>query len=104
MDPYRRKTVYHYLDRTKFPRITIYTVGTLDYHSEGIILLTNNPDLANSTEFSQSRIQRKYEIRVNGRVTSRFIEEIRKGLVCLNKKYKPMYVWTNKKKPKSKNV
>ena len=70
-DPYNRHTIYHYLDTTNFPRITVYTIGHLDYHSEGLMLLTNNEDLANSTEFSQSLIQRRYEVRVNGLVKSR---------------------------------
>lgn len=103
-DPYKRQTVYHFLDTTSFPRITVYTIGHLDYHSEGIMLLTNNEDLANSAEFSRSHLKRKYRLRVNGNVTWSLIDQIRKGLVSANKRYKPMYIWTKKRVQKSKNV
>lgn len=104
VDPYRRPTIYHYLDSTKFPRITVYTIGHLDYHSEGLMLLTNNKDLSESAEFAQSLLKRQYKVRVNGQVKSRIIEEIRRGMVCSAHKYKPMYVWVSKKSQKSKNV
>ena len=104
VDPYKRHTVYHYLDRTDFPRIEVYTIGHLDYFSEGIMLLTNNKDLAEATEFSASHVLRRYEARVNGRVTTELLENIKKGISFSMKKYRPIHVWTRKTKQKSKNV
>ena len=103
-DTLRRPTVYNYLAVTAFPRIEVWTIGHLDFYSEGIMLLTNSKDLAEATEFKMSHIKRKYELRVNGRVDTQLIENIKRGLQLSNKRFKPMQVWTRKDKPKSKNV
>ncbi|OMJ94578.1 hypothetical protein SteCoe_2223 [Stentor coeruleus] len=104
VDPYKRKTIYHYLDTTKFPRIEVFPIGQLDYHSEGLVLLTNSKDLAEATEFSFSSLLRKYEARINGRIKQRLIDEICTGILCGGKKFRPMHIWAPKKDSKSKNV
>ena len=53
-DTLRRPTVYNYLAVTAFPRIEVWTIGHLDFYSEGIMLLTNSKDLAEATEFKMS--------------------------------------------------
>jgi 23S rRNA pseudouridine2605 synthase len=103
-DKLKRPSIYQFLATKKFPRIEIWTIGHLDYYSEGIMLLTNSKDLAEATEFKTSLIRRKYEARVNGKVDSKLVESIRKGLTLTRKKFKPMHVWTRQGKLKSKNV
>jgi 23S rRNA pseudouridine2605 synthase len=106
IDPFSRPTIYQFLDAAKFPRISVFTIGQMDYHSEGLVLLTNNEDLSKAAEFSYSHLTRKYEIRVNsrGRVNHRFVEEVKKGLQSRLKRFKPMHIWTRFLSAKSKNI
>lgn len=61
-DPQERKTVFEAL--SGLPRVI--SVGRLDLNSEGLLLLTNNGDLARSFELPSSNIERVYKVRVHG--------------------------------------
>lgn len=58
-----RKTVFDDLPEY-LPRVI--TVGRLDYHSEGLLLLTNNGHLARYFELPKNKITRTYKVRVFG--------------------------------------
>ena len=55
-------------------------VGRLDLETEGLLLLTNDGDLANRLQHPRSRVEREYEARVRDIPTSRVIERLRKGV------------------------
>jgi len=61
-DPLSRKTVFE--DLTGLPRVI--SIGRLDLNSEGLLLLTNNGDLARQFELPSSRLKRVYHVRAYG--------------------------------------
>ena len=61
------------IDRIRYP-VRIHTVGRLDKDSEGLILLTNNGDLANRIMRSKGEHEKEYIVTVDRDVTEEFIE------------------------------
>jgi 23S rRNA pseudouridine2605 synthase len=61
-DPHGRKTVVDLVTS----RARLYPVGRLDYDSEGLILLTNDGDLANRVTHPRYGIEKKYLALVRG--------------------------------------
>ena len=51
-------------------RNKVYPVGRLDYHSEGLMLLTNDGDFANGVLSTKSAIPKTYQVKVKGVLTA----------------------------------
>jgi 23S rRNA pseudouridine2605 synthase len=64
-DPEGRKTVYQHLGRAA---AGLATVGRLDFNSEGVLLLTNDGDLAYRLTRPEFEVPRVYRVRVRGPV------------------------------------
>src|SRR5258707_4380048 len=62
-DPERRPTV---MDLLHGIRVRVYPVGRLDYASEGLLLLTNDGDLAHRLMKAASSVQKTYVLKVAG--------------------------------------
>src|SRR5574339_743507 len=62
-DPQRRRTV---MDLLSGVREYVYPVGRLDYDSEGLLLLTNDGDLAARLTHPRHGVAREHEGRVRG--------------------------------------
>src|SRR5204863_4211185 len=62
-DPEQRRTV---LDLLKGVREYVYPVGRLDYDSEGLLLLTNDGDLAAALMHPSHEVERVYEAQILG--------------------------------------
>ena len=77
-DPRGRATV---LDRFQDFPVRLYPVGRLDFDSEGLLLLTNDGDLAQSLLHPSREVDKVYLARVNGDVTVEDIREIRQGVL-----------------------
>jgi 23S rRNA pseudouridine2605 synthase len=77
LDPEGRPTVMDLLHGVKE---RIYPVGRLDYHSEGLLLLTNDGELANALTSASHHIPKTYLVKVNGSLTSVQEQEFREGL------------------------
>ena len=75
-DPQRRQTV---LDLLGGIREYIYPVGRLDYDSEGLLLLTNDGDLAARLTHPRHEVERTYEAHVAGTPDEEAIEKLRRG-------------------------
>lgn len=58
----------------------IYTVGRLDKESEGLILLTNDGELANLLSHPRYGIEKRYRVEVKGRIRDDTLEILRQGM------------------------
>lgn len=76
-DPQGRPTVMHLL---KGVREYVYPVGRLDYDSEGLLILTNDGDLAARLTHPRHEVDRVYEARVLGVPDHHDLERLRKGV------------------------
>jgi pseudouridine synthase len=76
-DPQRRRTV---IDLLEGVREYVYPVGRLDYDSEGMLLLTNDGDLAARLTHPRHGVERTYEARVAGTPDDDALERLRKGI------------------------
>ncbi len=72
-DPQGRETVY---DMLGSKAAGLQTVGRLDYNSEGVLLLTNDGDLAYALTRPESRVSRVYRVRVFGPVDEDAMEDV----------------------------
>ncbi|HSH13568.1 MAG TPA: pseudouridine synthase [Desulfurivibrionaceae bacterium] len=73
-----RTTVFQQLPRC--PRGRWINVGRLDISTSGLILFTNNGELANRLMHPTSDIEREYAVRVLGRVSDEAIDRLLKGV------------------------
>ena len=76
-DPEQRATVMDLLHGVKE---RVYPVGRLDYHSEGLLLLTNDGELANGIMSAASHLAKTYVVKVKGTLTADEEERFRRGV------------------------
>ncbi len=76
-DPRGRPTVFEKLE-DGLPRLI--SVGRLDMASEGLLLLTNNGELARFLELPSTGWSRRYRIRVHGRVSEEALAKLTAGI------------------------
>src|SRR5215813_8885527 len=65
-DPEGRATVMELLRGVKE---RVYPVGRLDYHSEGLLLFTNDGDVANAILAAGTHLPKTYVVKVTGRLS-----------------------------------
>lgn len=63
------------------PHTRLISVGRLDYNSEGLILFTNNGNVAHGLMHPSSQVPRTYRVRVHGRVDIPMLEKMRAGVL-----------------------
>ena len=76
-DPQRRRTV---IDLLVGVREYVYPVGRLDYDTEGLLLLTNDGDLAAHLTHPRHGVERCYEARVAGMPDADALRQLREGI------------------------
>ncbi|PYX86053.1 MAG: rRNA pseudouridine synthase [Acidobacteria bacterium] len=76
-DPERRPTVMNLLAGVKG---RVYPVGRLDYGSEGLLLLTNDGELAERLMRAASHVPKTYLVKVSGKPTEEEIAKLRSGV------------------------
>jgi 23S rRNA pseudouridine2605 synthase len=77
-DPEGRPTVFSHLPR--LPHGRWIAVGRLDVNSAGLLLLTNDGELANRLMHPRSGIDREYAVRVKGEVTPEMVQRVVTGV------------------------
>ncbi len=85
-DPLGRKTIVSLL---KGVHERVYPVGRLDYHSEGLLLLTNDGEFMNAIISARNKIEKVYVVKVNGALTPEQEEEFRRGVPIHGRKTAP---------------
>src|SRR5262245_13069299 len=88
-DPQRRPTV---IDLLRGIREYVYPVGRLDFDSEGLLLLTNDGDLAARLTHPRHGVARVYEARVLGAPDEHDLTRLRRGIVIDGHKTEPAEV------------
>ena len=76
-DPEGRATVMDLLHGLKE---RVYPIGRLDYHSEGLLLLTNDGELANAITSAATHLPKTYVVKVNGALTVDQEKKFREGV------------------------
>jgi 23S rRNA pseudouridine2605 synthase len=59
----------------------LYSVGRLDFQSEGLIFLTNDGDFCLKLTHPRYRLEKKYLARITGRVTPEILRKFTKGIM-----------------------
>lgn len=77
-DPQGRKKVVDLLCGVKE---RVYPVGRLDYATEGLLLLTNDGDLAYHMTHPKFKVEKIYQAKVEGRITSEALNVLRNGVL-----------------------
>jgi len=85
-DPQQRATVMDLLHGVKE---RVYPVGRLDYHSEGLLLLTNDGELANAIMSATTHLPKTYVVKANGTLTAEQEEQFRRGVPLSGKRTLP---------------
>ena len=97
-----RKTV---LDCIENVSQRIYPVGRLDYDTTGVLLLTNDGDLANKLTHPSYEIDKVYIATIKGEITKEDIETLQNGVLIDNRKTSPCIAKLNKyNKEKNKSI
>ncbi len=76
-DPEGRPTV---LDLIRGIGSRVYPVGRLDYLSEGLLLLTNDGELAAKLMHASTHVPKTYLVKISGKATEAEIEKLRRGV------------------------
>ena len=76
-DEHGRKTVYDLLDRNE----RLFTIGRLDYDTEGLLLFTNDGDFANKLAHPRNEVKKIYVARISGEIKESELAVLRAGVV-----------------------
>jgi 23S rRNA pseudouridine2605 synthase len=85
-DPEGRRTVMDFIRGVKE---RIFPVGRLDYHSEGLILLTNDGELAHKVSHPSTGSVKTYHVKVRGVPEQRLIDKLERGITIEGRRTLP---------------
>ena len=80
-----RKTVMDYVECGK----RIFPVGRLDYDSEGLVLLTNDGELAYNLTASKNDVPKTYIAKAEGEIKEEHLKKLRSGIMLDDVMTKP---------------
>ena len=86
-DPEDRKTVLDFV--RPVVRERVYPVGRLDYHSEGLLILTNDGELAARVAHPRNRVVREYLVKVRGDLSQSDYRKLMAGTSVEGRHVKP---------------
>ncbi|RMF46860.1 MAG: rRNA pseudouridine synthase [Deltaproteobacteria bacterium] len=76
-DPQGRPTVFDLVSGVPW---RLFAVGRLDYNTEGLLLLTNDGDLAHQLAHPRHQVDKTYLVRVRGHLTAGIIRRLENGI------------------------
>ncbi len=88
-DPQGRDTIVKY-----FPKSAkrLFPVGRLDYDAEGLILLTNDGELAQNIAHPGKHVWKEYFVKIRGKISPEEIGRLKPGPVIDGKKRQPVMI------------
>ncbi len=86
-DPQGRPTVFESLP-DHLPRVI--SIGRLDFNTEGLLLLTNDGDLARHLELPATGWLRRYRVRAHGTVAQEALDKLKAGIEIGGVRYGPI--------------
>lgn len=72
-----RKTIFDLVDLPE----RLFSIGRLDYDTEGLIILTNDGDFANRVAHPKSEIEKEYIVKIEGDIKESELAVLRNGVV-----------------------
>jgi pseudouridine synthase len=88
-DPRGRRTI---TELVKGIKARIFPVGRLDYHTEGLLILTNDGELAQHLQHPRYKVPKTYRTKVKGLPTPRAMQRLRSGVMLDGKRTAPAVV------------
>ncbi|MEF9426489.1 MAG: rRNA pseudouridine synthase [Candidatus Mariimomonas ferrooxydans] len=76
-DPEGRPTVKDFLKGVK---ANVFPVGRLDYNSEGLLIMTNDGELANSILHPRNKVSKTYLVKISGMLEDKNLVKLGKGV------------------------
>jgi 23S rRNA pseudouridine2605 synthase len=76
-DPDGRPTIKQLMPK---PSLRLFPVGRLDFDSEGLLLLTNNGDIAQACLHPTHHVQKTYLVKVKGVLEDIHLQQLRRGI------------------------
>ncbi len=89
-DEHGRATVYELLPKEWQ---TVYSVGRLDFASEGLLFLTNDGEFALRLTHPRYGVRKRYEATIDGRVEEAMLREFERGVWHEGEKLKAERTW-----------
>ncbi len=86
-DPEGRPCLANYLPQS---RARLFPIGRLDYDAEGLLLLTNDGQLAQALAHPSKEVWKEYLVKLKGNITQEVMVKLRQGPVIDGKKKKPV--------------
>lgn len=84
-DPQGRPTIQDMLSRNKV-RDRVYPVGRLDWDAEGLVLLTNDGEVAHKVMHPRTHLQKVYRVKVRGEPSEESLDKMRRGMILDGRK------------------
>lgn len=79
-DEHGRSTVMDLILQSDLKNTRLFPVGRLDYDTSGVLLLTNDGELANRLLKSDNNVKKSYLARIDGIMNIKSIEKLMKGV------------------------
>lgn len=83
-----RKTIYDLIKTDE----RLFSVGRLDYDTEGLIILTNDGDFANKIAHPSFSLEKEYQVTIEGKILESELAVMRKGAVVDGERMPPAKV------------
>jgi 23S rRNA pseudouridine2605 synthase len=88
-DPEGRPTVRSFIGRI---RERVYPVGRLDFHSDGLMLLTNDGELANFILAARNGVPKTYLLKVKGALNEATKKKLERGMFLEGERLNPFVI------------